>query len=43
MDQTFFITASYVVSGLVIGALAAWIIVSARSAKAKVDALEKHK
>jgi heme exporter protein CcmD len=43
MDQTFFVTASYVVSGLVIGGLAAWIIVSARSAKAKVDALEQQK
>ena len=43
MDQTFFVTASYAVSGLVIGALALWVILSARSAKAKVEQLEKQK
>jgi heme exporter protein CcmD len=43
MDQTYFVTASYAVSGLVIGALALWIFISARNAKAKVDQLEKQK
>jgi heme exporter protein CcmD len=43
MNQAYFVTASYAASGLVIGALALWIIISARSAKAKVEQLEKQK
>ena len=43
MDQAYFVTVSYAVSALVIGMLALWIILSARSAKAKVDQLEKQK
>ena len=42
MDQTFFVSASYAVSGFVIGLLAVRIFFSARSAKAKVDQLEKN-
>ena len=43
MDQAYFVTASYVVSGLVIGALALWIFISARNARIKVEHLEKTK
>ena len=43
MDQAYFVTASYAVSGLGIGALALWIFVSARNARLKVEHLEKTK
>lgn len=40
MDQAYFVTASYMLSGLVIAALALWIFISARSARLKVERLE---
>jgi heme exporter protein CcmD len=43
MDQAFFVTASFAVSGLIIGLLALWIFWSSRNAKAKVEQLEKSK
>jgi hypothetical protein len=43
MDQSTFVTASYALSGLVIGALALWIVISARNARLKVEHLEKTK
>jgi heme exporter protein CcmD len=43
MDQAYFVTASYAVSGLMIGGLALWIFISAKNARQKVEHLEKNK
>jgi hypothetical protein len=43
MEQAYFVTASYVLSGLVTTALALWIFISARNARLKVEHLEKTK
>ena len=43
MDQVYFVTASYAVAVLVLGALALWIFMSARNARLKVKRLEKFK
>jgi Heme exporter protein D (CcmD) len=43
MDQAYFVTASYAVSGFVICGLALWIFMSEKSARAKVEHLEKLK
>jgi heme exporter protein CcmD len=43
MGQATFVTASYALSGLAIGALALWIYISARNARLKVEHLEKTK
>ena len=43
MDQSYFVTASYLLSSLVIGGLALWIFIAAKTARTKVDRLEKLK
>ena len=41
MDHAFFVTASYVISALAIFGLAAYILLSSRAAKARLDAFER--
>lgn len=41
MDHVFFVTASYAVSVVALALLALWVVVSARRARARVEALEE--